>query len=306
VEAVSVDEAFLDLTGCEKLFGGEVALARSLKDRIRREMSLSCSVGIAPNKIMAKLASSVYKPDGLTVLNPEDYPRLVYPLPVGKLWGVGPTVEEKFLVLGIHTIGELANASLSRLHDCCGLKGEILGRIARGEDASPVVVATEKPREKSIGHEQTFDHDSSDRGYLHATLWELADRVARRMRRGGFVGRTITIKIRYADFTTFTRRRTLPAPTDSAQRIALAAVEIFNRNSDRHSRIRLLGISLSRLAAYTESAKGAGIDRQEELFPTGVSIRSARDMVVDLIRDRFGERSLVGGYASFRDSFDRS
>ena len=136
-------------------------------------------------------------------------------------------------------------------------------------------------------------------------LSELADRVARRMRRGGFVGRIVTVKIRYSDFTTFTRRLTLTAPTDAATRIASIAVELFDKNYDACSRIRLLGVSLSRLVSCAESAQGGGAGCQEELFPTGESVQSAKDLVADTIRDRFGEQSLLSGSASYRRAADK-
>lgn len=289
VESVSVDEAFLDITGCAALHGGEVPLARRLKERIQSELSLTCSVGIAPSKIWAKLASSVFKPDGLTVVHPGDIVRLFHHLPVEKLWGVGPAAREKLSRLGIRTIGDLDGAALPRLRRVMGRSGEFLGRIARGQDSSGVVSEHERPREKSIGHETTFAQDLGDRDRLHAIVHRLSDQVARRMRRAGFVGRTITLKIRYADFTTFTRRTTLPLPTDAAAHLAAVAIAILEGNTQVERKLRLLGISVSHL---TERGV-ASVAAQHELFPIEHAqplVGSPTDEILDVLRDRFGER----------------
>jgi len=309
VESVSVDEAFLDLTGCAGLFGGEESLARRLKDQIRRELSLTCSVGIAPNKIIAKLASSVFKPDGLTVIHRADIPRIVYPLPVGKLWGVGPVAERSLNNLGIRTVGDLACADTRLLRSHLGLHGEIMGRVARGEDASPVVGHDDRPRAKSIGHEQTFSDGSSDRVHLRAILWELSERVARRMRRAGLAGRTITVKIRYADFQTFTRRCSVETPTNAAERIAKVAAGIFDQNHDGRTRIRLLGVSVSSLMGAGPDHHAPGDPVQSDLFAhciPSTSIDTRRDLLLDQIRDRFGEHAIVGGFAHRKNTQART
>jgi DNA polymerase-4 len=302
VEPVSVDEAFLDLTGCASLFGSEEKLARRMKEQIREELSLTCSVGIASGKTIAKLASSVFKPDGLTVINRNDIPRLVYPLPVGKLWGVGPVTEKKLQEVGIQTIGDLAGTDADSLRRRCGVHGVLLARIARGEDVSAVIDREHRPREKSIGHEQTFAADSNDRTYLLAVLYELADRVARRMRRAELIGRTVTLKIRLSDFDTCTRQRSISTPTNVAHRIARIATELLNENYDGRKRVRLLGISISSLTPHLPDAESRAHSVQGELFAIGSDARvdSRADCVMDRIRDRHGERAIVGGSSHWR------
>jgi nucleotidyltransferase/DNA polymerase involved in DNA repair len=295
VEAVSVDEAFLDVTGCDEVFGSEEALARGLKARIRSALSLTCSIGIAPSKIMAKLASSVFKPDGLTILHYNDVESILYPLPVEKMWGIGPVSAQALNQMGICTIGDLANHDLRRLRRIMGQNGEVMGRIARGDDHSPVISPEEQPDEKSIGHERTLPKDSADPDYLHATLHYLADLVSRRMRNNGFCGKTITVRIRHADFTTFTRRTTLKHASDSQKTIYRYAEELFDRNWTTGVKIRLLGISVSNL----ENADQSG--EQHDLFHAeqeslSMSRRSV-DELIDRIRDRFGEDSIRSAYS---------
>lgn len=295
VEAVSVDEAFLDVTGCDEIFGSEEALARLLKARIRSVLSLTCSVGIAPSKIMAKLASSVFKPDGLTILNERDVESILYPLPVEKMWGIGPVAAKALNQIGVRTIGELARFDLKKLRRALGQNGEVMGRIARGDDHSPVLSPADQPEEKSIGHERTFAHDSADRDFLHATLHHLADLVSRRMRRNGFQGRTITVRIRHADFTTLTRRTTLELATESQRVIYHRAVRLLDTNWRPGLKIRLLGISVSHLEHLDQ------LDHQTELFGSSMTIpgqaRPAVDAIVDAIRDRFGEDSIGRAYS---------
>ncbi len=295
VESVSVDEAFLDVTGCDEVFGSEEALARGLKARIRSALSLTCSIGIAPSKIMAKLASSVFKPDGLTILCEQDVESVLYPLPVEKMWGIGPVAAKTFHEMGVRTIGDLASFDLKELRRALGQNGEVMGRIARGGDHSPVLAPEDQPDEKSIGHERTFPKDSADPDYLHATLHYLADLVGRRMRNGGFCGKTITVRIRHADFTTFTRRTTLRTPCDSQKVIYRHAADLFDRNWTKGVKIRLLGISVSQL-------ERAGEERfQPDLFSSPDDCanfdRQTVDELVDNIRDRFGEGAIRLGYS---------
>jgi len=295
VEAVSVDEAFLDVTGCQDIFGSEEALGQRLKERIRSSLGLTCSIGIATTKIMAKLASSVFKPDGMTVLNDNDIESVVYPLPVEKMWGIGPVSAKRLQQLGVSTIGDLARVDLNKLRRLMGQNGEVIGRIARGDDCSPVLSPEEQPEEKSIGHERTFPYDSADPDYLHATLHYLSDLVSRRMRRNRFRGRTITVRIRHADFTTLTRRTTLRHASDRQAVIFHQAVRLFDSHWNERERIRLLGISVSHL----EQAGEAGC--QPDLFNSEAECpgldRLGVDAVVDKIRNRFGEDAIRGAFS---------
>jgi len=300
VESVSVDEAFLDVTGCGEVFGSEEKLARELKDKIHNALGLTCSLGIAPTKIMAKLASSVFKPDGLTILKHDDVVTVLYPLPVEKMWGIGPVAAEALHRTGINTIGDLARFDLKQLRRMMGKYGEVMGRIARGDEQTPVLSPDDQPDEKSIGHERTFAHDSADPDYLHATLFYLADLVSRRMRRNGFVGRTITVRIRHADFTTVTRRMTLNHSTDSHSVIYHYASQIFDAYWNNRIRLRLLGISVSGLdpASYCQL-------QQDMFHDSSVShdrSRTSVDETIDQIRDRFGEHAIQGAFSHLRST----
>lgn len=300
VESVSVDEAFLDVTGCGEVFGSEEALAKELKERIKDTLGLTCSIGIAPTKIMAKLASSVFKPDGLTILENADVESVLYPLPVEKMWGIGPVATKALNNAGIMTIGDLAKFDLRKLKRMLGQNGEVMGRIARGDEQSPVLSPEDQPDEKSIGHERTFPHDSADPDYLHATLFYLADLVSRRMRRNGYRGRTITVRIRESDFTTITRRTTITSATDRLAVIYKCSAELFDTNWRSGRKLRLLGISVSHL----EDCESGGM--QQSLFgsiETSVGQpRGSVDLVLDEIRDRFGEGAIRAAYSHLRSS----
>ncbi|MEW5701954.1 MAG: DNA polymerase IV [Candidatus Zixiibacteriota bacterium] len=295
VEVVSVDEAFLDITGCASLFGDEEQLAMRLKERLRSELSLTCSVGIAPNKIMAKMASSVFKPDGLTIIMPADIPRILYPLPVEKMWGVGPVMRQVLAKLGVLTVGDLARCDPRTLRRYLGKVGEVWGRLARGDDDSPVLAPDDQPPEKSIGHEHTLSADSNRPDHLYSVLHDLSDRVARRMRRHGWRGRTVTVKYRFQDYSTHTCRATFPTPTDDSRQIYRVASDLFGKHWDGRAPIRLLGVSASHLE------QSESLAQQTDLFSRlhlGSTRRPSVDSVVDDIRDRFGERAIWGGYSA--------
>ncbi|HWO58234.1 MAG TPA: DNA polymerase IV [bacterium] len=295
VEAVSVDEAFLDVTGCGALFGGEEALAQKLKERIRATLSLSCSIGIAPTRVLAKLASSVFKPDGLTIIHPPDIATVLYPLPVDKLWGIGPVATGILVRAGIRTVGDLARADLKHLRRLLGQTGTLMGQLARGNEQTPVLNPEQQPEEKSIGHERTFPRDSADPDFLQATLHYLADLVSRRMRRLGFRGRTITVRIRHADFTTLTRRNTLETATDNLAVIYKRAAAIFQAHWDERTPIRLLGISVSQLEHVDDLSGQTDLFADAECSREGT--RRRLDAIVDQIRDRFGEDSIQGAFS---------
>jgi DNA polymerase-4 len=249
---------------------------------------------------MAKLASSVFKPDGLTILKDKDVVTVLYPLPVEKMWGIGPVAAEALHKAGIQTIGDLAQFDLKKLRSMMGQNGEVMGRIARGDEQTPVLAPDDQPDEKSIGHERTFSNDSADPDYLHATLYYLADLVSRRMRRNGFIGRTITVRIRHSDFTTVTRRMTLKHSTDSHAAIYHYASQIFDAYWNQSIRLRLLGISVSGLDPVSDCTL-----QQDMFHDSGVSSDRARttvDVTIDQIRDRFGEHAIQGAFSHLRTS----
>jgi nucleotidyltransferase/DNA polymerase involved in DNA repair len=278
VEPISIDEAFLDVTGSRRVFGSGEEIARRLKDAVRRETELTASVGVAASKLVAKVASDIEKPDGLVVVAPGGEAAFLAPLPIRRLWGVGPKTEERLAKLGVRTIGDLTALDPALLERRMGSHGHDLLRLARGEDDRPVVSEAEEA--KSIGHEHTYDADTADPARLRQTLLGLADAVAGRLRRHGLKGRTITLKYRDEDFKTKTHAETLPSPTDSGNDIFRVAERLL---ADVHGRkkVRLLGI-------YASGFGAAG--GQLDLFDEGPA---PADLVRDTIKERFGEGAVT-------------
>ncbi len=249
VEPISLDEAFLDMTGSERLFGPSEQIGREIKRRISEELQLTCSVGLAPNKFLAKLASNYGKPDGFTVIRPQDVEAFLRDLPVEKLWGVGPATARKLRDLGLQTVGDLRRVPRDRLLEGFGKWGLRLHELARGIDERPVVPEREP---KSLSRETTFPEDLRDRDALQKVLRELAYKVMHDLREEKRRARTIQIKVRFADFTTITRRLTLPEPTDALRVISEAARLLLEHKVDLADRgVRLLGVGVSNLAEHT-------------------------------------------------------
>ncbi|MGQ9780433.1 MAG: DNA polymerase IV [Bacillota bacterium] len=286
VEPLSLDEAFLDVTGCERLFGPAPCIARRIVATIREEVGLSASVGVAPNKLVAKIASDLRKPGGFVVVRPEEVEDFLADLPVRCLWGVGPKTEEYLARLGVKTIGGLRAIPREILTASLGEAGAALYDLCRGRDDRPVVVSEAA---KSIGQEMTFPQDMADSSYLTAILLLLADRVARRAREVGVYGRTVVLKVRDLDFTTLTRRRTLLRPTDAEEEIYATAKSLAETIPWWGARpVRLLGVSLTNLV-------DASVGKQGVLFgPANEEARRDRlHRAVDRIRERYGEKAIV-------------
>jgi DNA polymerase-4 len=284
VEQISVDEAFMDVSGCEALFGDAMTIGRTMVNRIEQELGLTASVGIAPNKFLAKLASDLQKPRGFVVVKEGEIHQLLDPLPVNKLWGVGPKTDEALRRMGIETIGVLRTIPLDKLRKRLGEMGEHLYRLANGWDDRPVQTPEDA---KSIGHETTFQQDSDDREFLQSVLLSLAERVARRLRQSGVQGWTVNIKIRDADFKTITRSRRLLEPTDYEETIYQTALELANEARwGGGKRIRLLGVSLSQLTDQES--------QQISLF-TGNEPTELRELhqAIDALKDRYGEQIII-------------
>ena len=283
VEPVSIDEAFLDVTGSLRLFAtaGRPArgedIARALKAAVRERTQLTASVGVAPSKMVAKVASDMRKPDGLVVVPPGTEAAFLAPLPVRRLWGVGPKLEEVLLKIGVHTIGELATCDPARLERRLGTHGHDLVQLALGIDARAVV--SEGEDAKSMGQEHTFGADTADLERLRATLLELCDAVARRLRQHAVRARTVTLKYRDEDFQTSTRAKTLEAPVDSGDALFGAVWRLF-RGVHGRKKVRLLGVSASSLAGPPQMA----------LF---AAPPSRSDVARDLVEQRFGEGILT-------------
>ena len=286
IEPISIDEAFLDVTQCQTLFGTAEKIAREIVDRIENEERLTASIGVAPNKFLAKLASDLRKPKGFVIVNPEDVSDLLKDLPVKRVWGVGPKTEQALLNLGIPTIGILREVPLDLLVSNFGKEsGEHLYQLSRGVDNRPIVTAEDA---KSIGHETTFQEDTDDREYLTAVLLELSDMVARRMRRYQVQARTITLKLRDANFHTITRGRSLMQATDFEEVIFNTALKLAREVEWGRKKVRLLGVSASNLTRGGDEQltlfNGADRERLKKLHQT-----------VDQIKDKLGENAVTRG-----------
>jgi DNA polymerase-4 len=286
IEPLSLDEAFLDATGSESLFGPAAEIGRQIKGQVRDNLGLVASVGVAPNKFLAKIASDVQKPDGFVVVEAADVQVFLDPLPVGRIWGVGKVTGKVFERLGIRTIGQLRNLSLDSLHEFFGTSAEHYWQLARGIDKRPVVPDREA---KSISHETTFAEDIADMDILRAWLVDLVEQVARRLRQHDLRGRTVDLKVRFADFTTISRSATLREPTHATQELLDAGLELLNsRLPPRHLPVRLLGFGVSHL---DDSGK-----TQQHLFEQPDRERSQElDSVADQIAAKFGKRAIRRG-----------
>ncbi len=252
IENLGIDEAFLDISSLQQ---SPEKLAREIKACILEETGLACSIGIAPNKLLAKLASDMDKPDGLTILSEQDVPSRVWPLPVRKLWGVGPKTEERLLALGVATIGDLAGLPLATLVARFGrAHGAYLHQAARGIDKSPLVTSREP---KSFSRETTFQRDIRNPAVLAQVMARLVGDVAARLKRQGYRGRTVTVKLRYADFDTHLHAITLDRRSDDPAIIGQAARRCLAR-FPLEKRVRLIGVRVSGLARTSHRGKKVG------------------------------------------------
>ncbi len=281
VEPLSIDEAFMDVSGCGRLFGSPTEIGRLVKRRVADELGLVASVGLASNKFLAKLASDLEKPDGFVVIRPHEARSLLAELPVSKLWGVGKVAEAKLRELGILRVRDLLAAPPADLVRHFGDHMNHLLELAVGHDTRPVIPSHEA---KTIGNETTFGEDIADPRHLQEILNHLCDKVARRLRADSFLAGTLTLKARFPDFTTHTRSVTPPEPTDSDVEIREHARQLLERKLGRRGRpLRLIGITASKLA---RSGKA-----QVELFPDPARKRDRElDRVLDKVRGRFGDK----------------
>jgi DNA polymerase-4 len=300
VEGISLDEAFLDVTGSAQLFGAAPDIAAAIRARVATELGLSCSVGVAPVKFLAKLASEAAKPRadlrgiqpgrGVMVIRPGEELAFLHPLPIEALWGVGPATAARLRRLGVTTVGELAGIPEQTLVLAVGrAHGTHLAQLAAGVDERDV----EPDREvKSISHEETYPVDLYERGDLDAEIVRMSDAVATRLRRSGLVGRTVNLKIRYGDFVTRTRSRTLSEAVAEGPTIAATAIDLLNR-VDLAAGIRLLGVGVSNLVAPADS----GVEQlQLELLtggePPGAAAWRDASGAVEEVRRRYGDKAV--------------
>ncbi len=275
IEPISLDEAFLDVRGSEKLFGPAKVIGMAIQKRIKEELQLSASVGIGPNKFIAKLASDYQKPNGFTVIPQDKVLQFLVPLPVNKIWGIGEKTAASLNRVGIKTIGQLRDLPLEFLEGKFGKHGKILYGFARGEDTRPV----EPEREvKSVGKEITFAGDIGDMEELRHTLQELAGKVAHRLRQENLKSGSVMLKIKYPDFQLVTRTESLPEPTNLAGPIYRAASQLLAKHCKPP--VRLIGVTCGKLTG----------ERQITLFRDEQLVREEKiTSALDKLRDRYGE-----------------
>jgi DNA polymerase-4 len=279
VEPVSLDEAFLDVRGAARRLGTPAQIGEWIRATVEDEQGITCSVGVATTKFVAKLASARCKPDGLLVVPEHDVVAFLHPLPVGALWGVGEKTEEVLRKLGLHTVGDIANTPLGTLQRALGpAVGAHLSALSWGRDERRVV-----PHEpdKSIGAEETFPVDVDDPAVIARELLRLSERTAARLRASAQVGRTVSIKIRFADFTTITRSKTLPEATDVGRTVYETALALYEALGLERARLRLVGVRVEGIADEAAQA------RQLRLGEKDSGWREA-EQAVDKASRRFG------------------
>ena len=281
VEPISLDEAFLDVSGSEKLFGSGAGIAATIRALIRSETGLTASAGVASCKLLAKIASDLEKPDGLTVVEPGRERQFLAELPINRLWGVGRTTLKSLKMLSVRTIGDLAALPLDILTAKYGNKhGSHMYYVARGIDERPVVVGREA---KSIGHEDTFREDIRDLPTIRKELLSLATRVGERLRRHGKEGKTISIKVKYNDFVTNSRSLTLAESTSNSMEIFHHGWELVQKTEAGRKPVRLLGLSISNFVS-------AGEDGQLALFSNNHAKEKGKELTkaIDKLNLKFG------------------
>ena len=282
IEPLSLDESFLEVTGSEKLFGPALQIARAIKRRILETTGLTASAGIAPNKFLAKIASDFKKPDGLVEIKPEEVQEFLRELPISKLWGVGKSTEEVLKGMGILRVGQLAVYPAERVEKKLGKFGIELIALARGEDERPVTPDSEA---KSISQEETFTPDLEGLEKMKRVLLDQAEQVGWELRKQKLKGCTVTIKVRYPDFTTVTRSHTLPFPTDQGIEIYQTALKLLSKTEALQKKARLLGVGASNLLRQDDPEQLILFDSRRKQVQ-----RSTQAM--DRIWDKFGPEAI--------------
>ena len=296
VEPFSIDEAFADITGVVHLWGPPEKIALLLKARIRSEAGVPCSVGVGPNKLTAKMAAGVRKPDGLTLLETvADFKRVFWPRPVRDLFGIGPRYEKHLRYYNVRTIGDLANFPLEVLKKRWGKNGEMLWLCANGVDGSPVVPASLDVA-KSIGQQRTLSRDIRGFIKIKGVTLELCEMVARRVRQGGYVGRTVALVLRDTKMRFFSSSRSMADHTDLPDEIYHTACDILYRHWDENRAVRLVGVTLGNLVKREHL--------QCDIFGERMRL-SKLARACDAIKDRFGERAIMRGVSLTEESINR-
>lgn len=287
VEPLSIDEAFLDVTGSTRLFGKPEVIARKIKTQIVRETGLTASAGVAPSKFVAKIASDMDKPDGLVVVPPENIRKFLDPLPIEKMWGVGKVTREALGRLGVRTFRDLSRIPVKVLKQRFGKQGIRMHELSLGLDQRRVVPEREV---KSLGHEETFAQDIEDVEEVRREILALSSKVARRLRRKGIQGKTVTLKVKYSDFVQITRSATLPLATDDGLEIFSTAARLLLNTEAGKRPIRLLGVVLSQLEV-------AWKEEQLSLFEmeSGSQKRRSLNQALDSVSAKHGEKAVRPG-----------
>jgi DNA polymerase-4 len=283
VEPLSVDEAFLDVTGALRRLGPPRGIGELIRRRVAAELGITASVGIAETKFVAKIASTRCKPDGLLMIGPDETVPYLHSLPVGALWGVGAKTGEVLANMGIRTVADVAATPVSSLKKVLGATGEHVHQLAWGIDPRPV---TPVRLEKSIGAEETFAVDTADDALLRRELLRLSHRTATRLRSSGMVARTVALKLRFADFSTITRSRTVQTPVDSAQLIYAVALQLLESLGTRAMTVRLVGVRAEQLEEAARTSLQLSIDRRDENW-------RAAEQALDEVTRRFGSKSVL-------------
>jgi DNA polymerase IV len=292
VEQVSIDEAYLNANGCERLFGSADTMAGEIKNKIKQKVHLTCSVGIAPVKFLAKIASNMNKPDGVTIIYPEQVPGFVQSLPIKNTPGVGPSLFQELRMLGITTLGDIQNFPEKVLTDKLGKFGKRLKELSMGIDTSPIVPYS---LPKSASAEETLGFDTADRELLKKYLLQQADEVGRQLRKTGVKAKTVSIKVKHSDFQQITRRITLKSPTCSSNTLFHEACRLFDE-CVLLKKVRLIGIGASGFVHTNHPVQMKLFDIPNQAENNWEKV----DKTLDMIQERFGKEIL--GRATFNDS----
>jgi DNA polymerase-4 len=287
VEPLSIDEGFLDVTGSRRLFGSAETMARKIKRLVREEVGLTVSAGIASTKFVAKIASDLGKPDGLVCVAHENTRAFLEPLPITRLWGVGAVTFQALKRMGVATIGDLSRIPGERLRKEFGKHGEHLHLLSQGVDPRPV--EPQQPA-KSMGREETFPEDLTDRAALEREILSLATKLARRIRRNGLAGKTVTLKVKYSDFKLVTRSESLEVPTNDAAGIYRTCCALLEKTQAGKRPVRLLGVYLTRLTSGLAAGQMSLLEDEK-----GRRRRQQLHEALDDLAERFGENVILPG-----------
>jgi DNA polymerase-4 len=283
VEPLSIDEAFLDVSGSTRLFGAPETIAQQIRARVRQSLGITCSVGVAPNKFLAKLASDLNKPDGLTVIRADDVEQVLSPLPITRIWGIGPKTSKRLADLNVRTIGDLRNLPADFLRKRFGIEADRYLRLSTGDDERSV---TPDHDAKSIGQERTFGLDLIDPEHVRAALLGQVEQVARRLRRHGLTARAVSLKVRDGEFKTVTRAATLRQATDVTSDLWHAARDLFDAWAGESFRpVRLIGMQAKNLSH--------GPDEPTLFLDPKHDRQRLLDRAADKIQSKFGEASIA-------------